>query len=100
MSTDSKPKTNLWLKNKYVIVLVAFIIWVVFFDRSGLMNRIKKTRELRELQNQEQFYLNEIEKNRKMLEELQGDTDALERFAREQYYMKKEKEDIFIIKED
>lgn len=98
MEEERKSNKHL-LKNKYVVVLALFIIWVVFFDKSGVLNRIKKGRELRDLEKQEQFYLHEIENNKRMLEELQGDTDALERFAREQYYMKKKNEDVFIIED-
>jgi cell division protein FtsB len=55
--------------------------------------------KLRELENEKEYYLEKIEEVKKDQEELMGNRELLEKFAREKYLMKKESEDIFIIEE-
>ena len=54
---------------------------------------------IRSLEKEIKFYQKEIEVNRKKLEDLHTDKEGLERFAREEYFMKRPNEDVFIIKE-
>lgn len=89
-----------FLRNKYVFVGVVFFVWILFFDDSNIINRISNSRELRQLEAQKTHYIEEIEMNKKRLEELTGDEKAIEKFAREQYHMKKDGEEIFIIEEE
>ena len=44
-------------------------------------------------------YQKEIEINSKKLNDLHTDKEGLERFAREEYFMKRSNEDVFIIKD-
>lgn len=54
-------------------------------------------RELRKLRNEREYYLNKIEADRRKLQELKTDNDNLEKFAREQYRMKRADEDLYIV---
>jgi cell division protein FtsB len=88
-----------WLKNKYVIAIAAFIIWVSFFSQYSLMERRHLARNLRELQREKEYYFEQVKRDSTRLRELTTGTEELEKFAREQYYMKKENEDVFVIVE-
>jgi hypothetical protein len=88
------------LKNKYFIAVLAFVIWMLFFDRNSMMYRYQQSRILEKHQQQRDFYLSEIEKDSIALHELSSDTQNLIRFAREKYLMKKDDEDIFVIIEE
>lgn len=88
------------IKNKYFIAGFAFLIILTFFDSDNLFEQFKNKQKLKELERQKEFYLNEIEKNKRQLDELQTDTKNLEKFAREEYLMKKENEDVYIIVEE
>ena len=85
------------MRNKYLIALIAFLIWLLIFDRNSLIDKVKYARTLHELEDERQFYNERIKEDSKRLEELKTDKDNLEKFAREQYYMKRENEDIFVI---
>lgn len=85
------------IKNKFFLVTLAFLIWILFFDRNSIISQVRLTRALRSVIRQKEFYMEEIEKNKKEIEALQSDTANLERFAREKYLMKKDDEDIFIV---
>ena len=85
------------LRNKYLIALTVFLVWLLIFDHNSLIDRIKYMKTLNELEDERQFYNKRIEVDSKRLRELKTDKDNLEKFAREQYYMKKENEDVFVI---
>ena len=87
-----------FLTNSYVIIFCSFQVWMFFFDTNVQLNKEFK-KEIKELNNTINFYKKEISKDKKTIIELQ-DSLQLEKFAREQYLMKKENEDIYIIEFD
>ena len=87
-------------RNKYLIMLVGFVIWIIFFDDNNLMQHRQNIRELAMLEAQVDFYKNKINADKRKLFELQTNDANLEKFAREQFLMKKADEDIFVIVEE
>ncbi len=85
------------INNKYFYALVGFIVWIAFFDNNNLVSRFKMKRTLKSSRQQKEFYLEEIRKDSQMIHELIYDSAALEKFGREQYLMKKDNEDIFLV---
>lgn len=85
------------IRNKYFIAGIAFLIWMLFFDRNDLMSQYEYQTQLNKLQAEKEFYLKESAKTVKDLNELTTDKTKLEKFAREKYLMKKENEDVFVI---
>lgn len=85
------------LRNKYILTAVVFLAWLLLFDQNNLAERRKMNREYTQLREEREYYLQKIEEDRKRIEELKTDNDNLEKFAREQYLMKKDNEDIFVI---
>ena len=93
-----KLKQNKWI-NKYTISLVIFAIIIIFIDDSSLIDRYKAYREKQELKKEKVKYEENIKKDQEFLDAIQSDTEALEKFAREEYKIKGENEDVYIIKE-
>jgi len=87
------------LLNKYLIVFLAYTVFVTFFDQHSLIHRWQTDRKISELEKEYKFYQDEIKLNKVKKFELQSSNANLEKFAREHYFMKNENEDIFIIKE-
>lgn len=85
------------IKNKYAIASLAFVIWMLFFDRNDISSQYHYQSQLNELQKEKEFYTKETEKVEKDLEELTTDRKKLQKFAREKYYMKKDNEDVYVI---
>jgi cell division protein DivIC len=83
-------------KNIYILVLLVFVIWMLFFDAHSLLFHNELNKEIEELEYQKEHYKNEIVKDNKAIKELSTE-EGTERAARENYYMKKTNEDIFII---
>ncbi|MCX6301915.1 MAG: septum formation initiator family protein [Bacteroidia bacterium] len=84
-------------RNKYILTILIFLIWLLFLDSNNLISRYKEIRELKKLKSEREYYLNKVEIDRKKLRELKTNNENLEKFAREQYRMKKPDEDLYII---
>ena len=84
------------LTNIYVLILTVFVVWMIFFDTNSLLIHMELRKEIKKLEKQKEFLQEEIEKDKKVLDRL-SDPEELEKFAREQYYLKKKNEEIFII---
>ncbi len=94
INTDKIPA---WLRNKFVITLIVFVVWLLVFDANNLLERWRDLRKYRSLQRDKEYFSKRINDERGKLEELRSDNQSLEKFAREQYRMKKPDEDIYII---
>lgn len=77
--------------------MLLFVVWVVFFDKYNLINRLEMRKQLNELERERQFYVNEIQKDKQIVKDLQENPAKAERYGREAYLMKKDNEDIFLI---
>lgn len=85
--------------NKYTLVGLLFLVWISFFDKNSLVEKSLLRNKIRTLSKEEAYYKQKIKEDSCKIKELLGNRDNLEKFAREQYLMKKSDEDIFIIVE-
>jgi cell division protein FtsB len=85
------------LKNKFFLVGVFFVVWIVFFDVNRLVSVFRHRAELREVKNEKKYLEEQISNNKYQLHLFKTDKKALEKFAREKYLMKKDDEDVFLI---
>ncbi len=79
---------------------LGFVVWMLFFDQESVLVQSKLSKEIRNLEQQKKFYLEEIDKNKASLNILTNDTASLEKYARETYFMKKDNEDVFVVVEE
>lgn len=99
-------RRNLWqafmemvpkpFRNRYVVVVTAFFIWMFFFDSANILTQFQLGRSVDQLEEEKVYF-------REKIEEAEADKEALEedieQFAREKYYMKKKEEEVFIFAE-
>lgn len=95
-----KIKVPAFLKNRYAIAAAIFLIWIAFFDQNNLITQIQYRMELNKLEEEKEFYQDEIKQIRADLKELKTNPKTLEKFAREKYLMKKDNEELFVIVEE
>lgn len=94
---DLKQKNRFKIMtNMYVLVLTVFVVWMLFFDTNSLLIHLELRKEIKKLEKTQEFLKEEIAKDKKIIEKL-SDEDELERFAREEYYLKKKNEEIYLI---
>lgn len=86
------------LSNKYVIATLVFLVVIVFLDENNLFVTGKLKRQVNELHAEEKALSDAIVADSINAVSLQGDLNAIEHYGREQYYMKRPNEDIFVIK--
>jgi cell division protein FtsB len=84
------------LKNKYFIVIVVLISWLMYFDKNDVFTQFELVQKCNKLNAEKEYYISEIEKNKREINELENNSKNLETFAREKYLMKKDSEDVFV----
>ncbi len=97
MKANAKIIWSYILKFKYVIAVLVFAVWITFIDQTNLRFKSKLKEDLEYLKNKKAFYKEEIRKNETYYKDLTTNPDAKERLAREEYYMHKDNEDVFLI---
>ncbi|MCL2681968.1 MAG: septum formation initiator family protein [Bacteroidales bacterium] len=99
----SKLKTMPYVRHltdKYVITLIVFGVWVLFFSSNNLLSQRKLRKQLKEHKIEREYYIREIETNKRNIYLLDNDLEHLEKIAREKFLMKRDNEDIFIFVEE
>lgn len=89
-------KVRKW--GKYVVVVLLFLVVFLFIGDQSLLRFAHRRREIRHLEEQRDMYNTAAEQAQREIQVLQN-PDSLERFAREQYFMHKPNEDIYLVEE-
>lgn len=87
------------LTNKYLLTGIAFVVWMLFFDRNDFFAQSEKKNELTNLEKSKTYFTSEIEKERRFSEELKSNPAAIEKLAREKYFMKRDNEELFLVRQ-
>jgi len=87
-----------WLRNKYVLTLIGFTIWMLFIDdRDFYVTYFRQRNELNALLLSKQYYEQQISDTRDELGHLKVNAATIEKYAREKYRMKRDNEDLFVV---
>ena len=86
-----------FLRNKFLVAVTAFAVWMLFFDKNDLFAQLERRNELRELNKSKDYFTEQIEQERRFSKELKDNPAAIEKFAREKYFMKRDGEDLFLV---
>ena len=90
-----------FLKNKYLLTATGFTVWILFFDnRDFITSHFREKGELLKLQESKKYYEQQITATKQELEQLKTNPALLEKYAREKYLMKRDNEDLFLIREE
>lgn len=85
------------MKNKYILTGLAFLVWMFFFDRNDIISQVQLRLKLSDYRDKREYFEQQIAEVKKEKQELLTNQSSLEKFAREQYMMKKDNEDLFVI---
>tara|TARA_R110002096_G_scaffold160139_1_gene326221 strand:- start:46 stop:354 length:309 start_codon:yes stop_codon:yes gene_type:complete len=85
------------LTNKFTLTTIGFVVWMLFLDVNSFLIHNELNNEVNELEGSIEYYQTEIARDKQNLEELTTDPAKFEKFAREQYWMKKPGEEIYLI---
>ena len=102
MKLISKIKNNKWIRiigNKYLIITVFFVFLILFFDTNSFLIHKELNDDIKKLEENKKAYLEEIINDKIFIDKMK-DSVEIEKFAREQYYLKKENEEIYLIEHE
>ena len=85
---------------KYAVVCVAGVLIVGFLDENSLWNHLKNRQRIEELTEEKARYNAAFERDKAQIRELDRNPKAMEKIARERYFMKADDEDIFVLSDD
>lgn len=83
--------------NRYTLTLAFFFVWMTFFDNNSWLVLRELNREIKQYKEQLAYYQGEFEKNDNFYKKLMKNKNEKEKFARENYFMKRRNEEIFIL---
>ena len=81
------------VRNRYVLTVLAFAVYITFFDHYSLVDRARLNQTLRDLQAEKAQYTKTIEDSKQLRETIEADEV---KFAREQYFLKHANEDVYV----
>ena len=84
-------------RNKYFLAAFCLLVWLAFFDRNDFLSQYQYHKKLKDLEKEQRYYLDEISTMRHDMQELLGNPKNLEKYAREQYRMKRDNEDVYVM---
>ena len=76
--------------------MLLFSIWMFFFDTNSYFIHNELNKSIETLENNKEIYKDEIKEDKAFIDKMK-DSNEVEKYAREKYYLKKENEDIYII---
>lgn len=79
-----------------MLILILFLVWMFYFDTNSYFIHKELNDDVNALEETKEFYSEEIKKDKAFIEKMK-DSDEVEKYAREKYYLKKQNEDIYII---
>lgn len=89
-----------YLKNRYLLVVLGLIFYLLFLEETDLLTLYNYKSKVTHLEAQKEYLEKEIVTTQASITSLTTDERALEKFAREQHYMKRDNEDVFVFVEE
>ncbi len=88
-----------FITNRYLIVTVVFVIWMLFFDQRDFFLQRERSAELKKVEAAKKYYQDEINNTKSQLENLQNNPASIEKFARERYLLRREGEEVYLFED-
>ena len=95
-----KEKIPAPLRNKFILLFLGYFVYLLFFNQNTLWSQVKLAMQLHDLNKEEKYYTKEIVKVKQEQKELFSGIDQMEKYARENYWMKRDSEDLYIFVEE
>ena len=87
------------LINRYFLVSVGFVVWMLFFDQRDYFQQKASAEELKKVERSAKYYTDEINNTKSQLNNLQNSGPSIEKFARERYFLKREGEEVYVFED-
>ena len=81
---------------KYLVAIAIFLLIIGVIDENSLYTRYQRQVEIGNLKREIDKYKEQYESETAQLQSIENDPKAVERMARERYFMKRPNEDVFV----
>ena len=88
-----------YIFNRYFVVSLGFVIWMLFFDQRDFFQQKERRTELNKLEAAKNYYQKEIEQTKGQLNNLQNNPAAIEKYARERYLLRRDGEEVYLFED-
>jgi cell division protein FtsB len=88
-----------FVANRYFIVSLGFVVWMLFFDQRDFFQQRERAAELKKVEDAKKYYQKEIEYTQKQLNNIQNNKSAIEKYARERYLLRREGEELYLFED-
>jgi len=85
---------------RYTVVCILGVLIVGYLDENSLWNHMKNRQRINELQEETAKYNAVYRRDQARIRELDRNPKAMEKIARERFFMKADDEDIFVLSDD
>ena len=85
------------LKNKYIICTIVFVVLFFFIDDNSISTSFSLKEQKEKLEEEKLFLEKRIKEDSIRIQQFHNNISEYEKYGRENYYMKRKDEDIFII---
>ncbi len=85
---------------KYTVVCLLGVLIVGFLDENSIWSHFKNKQRISDLEEEIAKYNADYERDQAQIRELNRNPKAMEKIARERYFMKADDEDIFVLSDD
>lgn len=85
---------------KYGVVLVIGVVLIGFVGSNSIWGHFRNKMRINELKDEIEHYEGEYRRDQAQIHQLQSNTKAMEKVARERFFMKTDEEDIFVLSDD
>jgi len=87
-----------YLRNKYILALIIFIVYAGFIDSNySIFRHMQLKKTLNQLRVEKVFYEEEIVRKQILVDRLKNDIDFIEKYGRENHFLKRDNEVVFQI---
>jgi cell division protein FtsB len=86
-----------FIYNKYFLATSLFVVWMLFFDRNDFFTQLERRADLQQIEESKNYFSKKIAEGKKFSLDMRSNADAVEKFVREKYLMKRDNEDLFLI---
>ena len=85
---------------KYIVVALIAVVLIGFVDENSIWNHIRNKQRISDLENEIDVYTERFHQDQEKIRTLDGNPKAIEKIARERYFMKADNEDVFVLSDD
>lgn len=86
-----------FIYNKYFLACFLFAVWMLFFDRNDFFTQMERKKNLQQIEQSKEYFAKKIVEGKKFTLDMRSNANAVEKFVREKYLMKRDNEDLFLI---